>query len=114
MVDIAEFTIDSFIYKYALFLFFIIFIIGLGAGTYFSGNIENLHPPSPLPPSNTGDGFLDWLTNTGNSFTYFIENIGFFFTLMSVDAGVGWMGTLIFSPAIVFLAWGILKLIRGN
>ena len=107
-------TFDSFLYSYSIFLFFIIFIIGMGASQYFAGNIANLTPPEPQPPVVTGNGFLDWFTNTGNSLGYFFSNIGFFFTLMSVDTGVAWVGSIIFSPAIVFLAYGLLRLVRGG
>jgi hypothetical protein len=106
---------EKFLYSYVLFLFFIVFIIGLGAGAYFGGNIAGLVAPTPPdPPETTGNGILDWLTGVANSGTYFAQNIAFFFTLMSINTGIAWMGTLIFSPAIVFLVWGVVKhLIRG-
>lgn len=114
VADIVE-HFEKFLYSYVLFLFFMVFIIGMGAGQYIGGNVAGLEAPTPLdPPEMTGNGFLDWLTGVANSGAYFAENIVFFFTLMSVNTGVAWMGTLIFSPAIIFLVWGVLKhLIRG-
>lgn len=90
-------------------------IIGLGAGELFSGNIADLQAPVPPQPIEaTGNGFLDWFTGAAQSFHFFVDNIIFFFTLMSVDAGFGTMGLVIFSPAVIILIWGLLKLVRGS
>lgn len=106
---------EKFLYEYAIFLFFIVFILGLGASKYLGGNIGNLTPPTPpIAPDPSGNGLIDWLTGVSASGIYFISNIGFFFTLMTVDVGVAWIGTLIFSPAIILLIYGFLKLIRGG
>lgn len=100
----------NFLYKYAMFLFFIVFIIGLGGGEYFGGNIEGLEAPVMAPP----DPDATWLTGFLGTASYFVSNIAFFFTLMTVDTGVGWIGILIFSPSIIYLMYGLLKLIRGG
>jgi len=75
----------------------------MGASDYFAGNIEGLEVPQLSPPT------LDWGWDVLSSLGYFFQNIVFFFTLMTVDAGVAWMGTLIFSPAIILLAYEFIK-----
>lgn len=106
---------ENFLYSYSVFLFCIVFFIGLGAAQYFSdGNIAGLtapEPPQPITPSD--NGLLDWLAGASNSLTYFFSNLGFFFTLMTVDIGIALVGTLIFSPALIYLIYGFVKLIRG-
>lgn len=109
-------TFESFLYSYLIFLFFFVFIIGQGAASYFAeGDIGDLQAPSyPEPPEETGNGLLDWLTGAVQSATYFIDNIAFFFTLMTVDSGIAWLGTLVFTPSAIFILYGLLKLLRGG
>lgn len=105
---------EKFIYTYSVFLFFILFIISMGATEVFAGNIEGLEAPTIVPPDPTGDPIWDFITGAVNTGAFLINNIAFFFTLMFIDVGVAWVGTLIFSPAIVLLVYGLLKLIRGG
>lgn len=83
----------------------------MGASSYFANsNIADLEVPAMEEP----DPNATWITGFLGTASYFIENIAFFFTLMTLDTGYAWLGTLVFSPAIVFLMYGILKLIRGG
>lgn len=130
---------DKFLYTYLIFLFFVTFIIGMGAKDIFSGNLETVMSTPDNIPDATGvsidrpeqgllTGLFDWLLgglhdalglDTWFQSTFggahgFFDNIYFFMKLMTIDAGVGWLGTLIFAPAAIYIAWGILSLIRGG
>lgn len=114
MVD----TFEKFLYTYLIFIFFMVFLFTLpGTSEYFAdiSGISGLTAPTPpAAPDTTGNGILDFITSSVNSGIYFFENIAFFFTLMTVNSSVSWLGMLVFSPAIAFLIWGIMKhLIRG-
>jgi len=99
---------ERFILTYAFFLFFLVFLIGLGLGDMFAGNIAGL--TAPTPPAQSDSSFIGLL----NFFGFLVDNIGFFFILMTVDTGIAFLGLLIFSPAIIILIYLLLKLIRGG
>lgn len=110
MIDIGT-SFESFLYGYLIFVFCFIAMLGMGANEYLTdSNLESLEVPTPLPPEATDNWLTGFLGTTG----YFIANIVFFFTLMSIDTGVALLGTMVFSPAIIFLLYGILKLFRGG
>lgn len=104
----VELGFDRFFYTYITILFFIVMIIGLGAGDIFSESVAGLEPPSP-PIPNPEYPLLEFI----NSIGYFIANLGFFFTLMTTDTGVFLFGALIGSPAIVMIFKELLSMIRG-
>lgn len=121
MVDIAElFNFEQFLYSYIIFLFFFIFIIGLAGADfslYFTDLSEstflNLNTSLPLSPEEP-DSNASWLSGFLFNAEYFLYNIRFFFTMMTIDTGVLWLGLLVFTPAFIFVMWGVLKhLIRG-
>lgn len=102
---------EQFLYGYLIFIFFFIFMLGMGGNEYLADtNLESLQAPQPLPPEYTDN----WLTGFLGSAGFFVANIVFFFQLMAVDTGIGWLGLLVFSPAIVFMLYGMLKLLRGG
>ncbi len=133
---------ETYIIKYTIFLFFIVLLIGFGAGDLFGGNIAGLEAPEPWEPwdvpTNTSvltqgaleegtGGVLEDLVVILINFILYIanllvgllgagifvaQNLFFFFTLMSVDTGVAWMGTIIFSPAIIIILWALIN--RGK
>lgn len=112
------FNFEKFLYTYLIFVFFLIFIFSLpGTSTYFAemAGISGLSAPTPPEAPDTRDaGILDFITNSLNSGIFLFQNIAFFFTLMTVNSSIQWLGLLVFSPAIVFLIWGVMKhLIRG-
>lgn len=102
-------SFDKFFYTYVTVLFFLVTIIGLGAGDIFGESISGLEPPIPVPPDATQP-----ILNFINSLTYFVANLGFFFVLMTVDTGVFLFGSLISAPAIVMIFREVLKLMRGS
>ena len=107
----AEF--DKFLYTYVIFLFFLVFVIGLGATDMFAGNIAGLTAPTPPDQlsNTTSEGIIGSLTNAANTFSFFINNIAFFISLATVDVGVAWVTGLILTPAFIFLVWGLIKLL---
>lgn len=111
-----SFNFEKFLYTYLIFLAFITFIIGLGASDLFGGTIESagLTVPTMAQPVETGNGLIDWINSSGASMTFFFDNLALFFTIMTLDTSVGWLGTLVFTPAIIFIAYGILSMIRGT
>lgn len=123
MIDIAElFNFEQFLYGYIIFICFFIFIIGL-AGSDLStilvdlneSNLAEINASIPTPPTepSVGSGSFDWIGNLFAQPIYFIENIRFFFVLMTLDTGIFWLGLLVFTPAFLFMLWGIMKLLRG-
>ncbi|MFQ6118302.1 MAG: hypothetical protein ACE5KE_00280 [Methanosarcinales archaeon] len=119
MVKIAEWR---FLFGYLIFVFFLVFIISLGAGDYFAGNIAevcvnassvgNITGTSPqcsivVPSPPTAFDPISTLI-------YVVASIFFFFQLMTVDAGILWLGIIIFSPALIMLLYILLRLIRGG
>lgn len=130
---------DKFLYRYLIFLFFCLFIIGLGAQDFFAGNFEEVMSSPMSVPAATGIdinrpeqglltgiyeylfgglhealGFDTWLESTFGGVHTFFENLFFFFKLMTLDTGVAWVGTLIFAPAGLFILYGLAKLVRGT
>lgn len=109
---------ESFMYTYIVFLCFILFIFTLpgSVASMFGGSLEgyNITTPTYHQPEASGYGLIDFFTSAGASVTYITENLALFFTLMTVDAGVTWVSMLIFTPAIIFLLWGLIKMVRGT
>lgn len=111
-------SFEKFLYTYLIFVFFLVFIFSLpGTSDYFAdiSGIAGLTAPTPPEPINpSGNGIIDFFTSVTSSGAYFASNIIFFFTIMTINSSVQWLGILVFSPAIVFLIWGVMKhLIRG-
>jgi len=93
-------AMEKFIFSYAVFLFFISQIVALGSP--FIADID-LEPPS-IPEQPTVWDYV----------SYPISNIGFFFNLMLASPTVGFIGAVVFTPAIIVLIYGLLKLLRGG
>ena len=139
MADVFNF--DKFMYTYIVFLAFFIFIIGLGANEFFTGdNAKLLEAASFNPTLNpnastntvtnpiinvldwfrttfidlTGIDAAGWMESTFGPFHSFMENIWLFIKMALVDPGTGAVATLVFTPAMLFLTWGIIRLVRGG
>lgn len=107
---------DKFLFSYITFLFFIVFIIAIGGGEFFAGNnLDTIGtPPQPLPPSDTGNPLIDWITGAWSALGYYTANIVYFFELLSVDTGLQFLTLLVISPATIIIIWNLLKIIRGT
>ena len=59
-------------------------------------------------------GVADWFEENLTPFHNFTKNIWFFFKMAYAESNTAWITTLIFAPAGIYLAYGILRLIRGG
>jgi len=81
-------------------------IIGLGGGSFIA---EGYNITAPAPPSDpTADPF--------GTFVYVINNIGLITVLMFINplAPTSLLMWIIVSPAIIIMAYIVLRLIRGG
>ena len=89
-------------------------LVGLGAGEYF-GEMEGLtYPEAPVVPTESGFWLFDWITDAGQKLEYAGAQVGFLIALMGYNSTNSIISLLIFAPAIAFMSYGILKLLRGT
>lgn len=110
---------EQFLYSYLIFLFFFVFVIGIAGddltAVFQDSELEDLEAPTrPPEPQLSGNAILDWIESVGASGAYFVSNIAWFFGIMMIDQGAGFLGTLVFAPAGVFMIYGIMKLFLGR
>lgn len=104
-----------FIIQYLSFLFFLVFIFGLGAPTFITGLPDAPTPPEP-PEVVEDQPWWQTIANFVGDVVYVFKYVGYFFSIMLVTATpqFGFVGLLVILPALVGLIWTILALIRGG
>jgi len=107
-----------FIIQYVAFLFFLVFVFGVGAPAFMSGlPSAPTIPEKPEAPAETWWGKITaTISNWVGYIVYVIKYIGYFFTLMFVTATAefSYVGLLVLIPIIVGLIWVVLAMIRGK
>lgn len=90
----------EFILFYSVFLFFVVFIVGMGApsilGSVGDGVVLNL-------PTVTGNMWVDWTL----PFTYF-------WTLLNISSEISMVFIMIIMPFVIGVILIIAEMIRGN
>ena len=94
----------NFLFVYLVFLFFTVFMVGLGAPAFIS-EAQSLTPPSP--PDTSG-----W-TAIFNIVWWAISNIGYFFSLMTISSTIRAIGLILITPAVIIIFWMIIGMFRG-
>ena len=97
-------TALKFIYTYVVFLFFVTFMISLGAPSFMS---TYSIPEPPEPPDVSG-----W-TAVFDIIYWAVQNWIYFFELMMVSSEIRAVGILILSPLVFILIWILISFARG-
>jgi len=104
----------SFILSYSLFVFFVIFMITLGAPEIVSEEarkeISEITTPEE-PPSWASYPII------GHLYTFLKGAYDFlkvFYTLLKFSSGIRWLTVILISPLIITLAYVIIGILRGG
>lgn len=107
-----------YIYVFILVCFGILWNLGLNdVYAYSYPDIQTPNPPD-FWVETANPSWWEGLLALGYNFTqnvaFVINNLVYFTSLMTVDLGIGLMGTLLFTPLIGILLYMILRLVRGG
>lgn len=89
----------KFLFAYVFFLFFMIFLISLGAPSIVENEGLEINPPVMLEP--TGNIFED----LGLTFGWFGSSIVFFIQLTQTNSAFSYITTLILTPGLLLLLY---------
>jgi len=108
----------AFIIQYTAFLFFMVFVFGIGAPAFITGlPSPPVIPEKPDAPAETWWGKVTaTVSNWVGYIVYVVKYVGYYFSLMLVTATgkFSYVGLLVLVPIIIGLIWTVLQIIRGT